>query len=396
MATLTYGKTFPTDMKTAKTHLDRMTAKLHRHGINGVWVAEFQERGAVHFHLIMSRSLPPSVFGRMWFESTSVCINGKVVEGTQGLGDRDVHSVHAHPKCQSNLRKLNGAAAYAAGYAAKNEEQKTVPEGFQWSGRWWGKWGLPDLEHRDLNATVNVHAPLLRTLRRADQSRRRANHRANLNKSREDYKQSAQREAKRHLRDMGECPASVSIDTSALSRGDLKARGVRVPRTVRRSPYRGSRSIYGVGDIARRLTDDRTRQLERVRAVFGGQWETPAEWSCVDFNVPISPLASECRFAQSGRAPLERKCSSLATAQPAVDRQPPPIASQPTRPLMSSVPSFFAGGASQHSPAHSRSDSRVQASVCLRGGPSGGVHRGAPPGALHDAEKQLTLPGELA
>jgi hypothetical protein len=51
--TCTYGKKYPKNSSDYKTDLDKFKKRLIRLGLFGIWVLEFQERGAPHFHLLL-------------------------------------------------------------------------------------------------------------------------------------------------------------------------------------------------------------------------------------------------------------------------------------------------------------------------------------------------------
>lgn len=119
----------PTDGRIVKRHLDRFFDRLayRFHQVTALWVEEFQERGAPHFHL-MVYGLPARLAhafklwtSRAWWE----CV---------GSNDPD------HLKAGTKVARVNSwgqAVGYLAAYAGK-VEQKTIPEGFTNMGRFWG------------------------------------------------------------------------------------------------------------------------------------------------------------------------------------------------------------------------------------------------------------------
>ena len=154
----TYPADFPTDGRTVKLHLERLRHRLTRLGIGGVWVLEFQQRGAPHLHMILTRNMDKEVFSRMWFEV---------------VGSNDPKHLAAGTRIEP-MEEPHGAARYVAGYCSKLD-QKTVPEGFESVGRFWGHWGGINAKPvAVVESTVGTVARIVRTLRRAVNSDRSA------------------------------------------------------------------------------------------------------------------------------------------------------------------------------------------------------------------------------
>jgi len=87
---------------------------------------EFQERGAIHFHLFTTNFYPKEWVARSWYE---IC------------GTDDTRHLHAGTRIEKIRSGRHGISAYASKYAAK-QSQKVIPEKFGWSGRFWGVAGI--------------------------------------------------------------------------------------------------------------------------------------------------------------------------------------------------------------------------------------------------------------
>ena len=132
MVTLTYPETFPGTGPICKGHLRALIERARRMGMflrdTWVWWIEFQARGAPHFHLVSTGWVGKAWAARTWAEITG----GNEASCTRVEG----------------LRKPEAAGAYAAKYAAK-QEQKAIPEGFKDIGRFWGMVGLARTQARE-------------------------------------------------------------------------------------------------------------------------------------------------------------------------------------------------------------------------------------------------------
>jgi hypothetical protein len=133
MVTLTYPKEFPSDGREVKEHLRRFNQEVRReikrsygsdclelHSI--FWFLEFQDRGAPHFHLFLTKS--PC---RVWVADTWARI----------VGSNDVNHRKAGTRTEYLRTGRGGSISYACKYAAK-QCQKTVPDEYLNVGRMWG------------------------------------------------------------------------------------------------------------------------------------------------------------------------------------------------------------------------------------------------------------------
>ena len=88
-----------------------------------LWVQEFQDRGVVHYHVIAERSVDEDRVRTVWLRAINA------------LDDPDAikHGVNVEPVGEDDdLRR------YLSRYMGKIR-QKTLPEGVERAGRWWGR-----------------------------------------------------------------------------------------------------------------------------------------------------------------------------------------------------------------------------------------------------------------
>jgi hypothetical protein len=125
---LSYGKHAPTDGRICKSHFNRLREKLTREFpfFQYLWIAEFQSRGALHFHLFTNIQ-PTDANRKIIAESWCNIVNAP---------DKDnMLKVHDNPK---NFIKWDmGNGSYLCKYLDK-EAQKSIPAGFTNFGRYWG------------------------------------------------------------------------------------------------------------------------------------------------------------------------------------------------------------------------------------------------------------------
>lgn len=127
-----------------------------RHGAEcGIWILEFQKRGAPHFHLFTEGYLHFLEVREAWYRI---------------VGSGDPKHLEAGTRVEELVKK-HAAGAYAAKYASKHA-QKEVPEDFRNVGRFWGSWGKP-CEKREISLHSEVGFQAVRTVRRVYQAERR-------------------------------------------------------------------------------------------------------------------------------------------------------------------------------------------------------------------------------
>jgi len=130
--TLTYPHGAGFDGKESKSEFKRFAQELRReYGKepcwSAFWVMEFQERGSIHYHILCtSKYISYKWIAKRWYD---ICGQLEPMHLTAGTSIESIKGGRA------------GIMAYMAKYAAKME-QKVVPEGFGWSGRFWGVIGL--------------------------------------------------------------------------------------------------------------------------------------------------------------------------------------------------------------------------------------------------------------
>lgn len=137
--TLTYPPGHGTNGDECKKHLKNFLERLkrlqsnrtdRRIGHDGkawsvLWFQEWQGNGRIHFHLCATHDFPKEWLSQVWFE----------IVGSENLD---------HLKAGTQIKRLTGGRSAMSKYASKycsKTEQKQVPKGFGWVGRFWGVWG---------------------------------------------------------------------------------------------------------------------------------------------------------------------------------------------------------------------------------------------------------------
>lgn len=119
---LTYPNDFSSDGKKVKKHLDKFLKRLVRYcpDIKFIWVIEFQERGAPHFHILTDKEIDKNWLSQNWYEV---------------VNSGDEKHLRAGTKVEA-VKSENHAMAYVIGYL-KKLKQKIVPKEYQNVGRFW-------------------------------------------------------------------------------------------------------------------------------------------------------------------------------------------------------------------------------------------------------------------
>lgn len=137
MVTLTYPEGYPSDGTAVKYHLRRFLQEVRRwdkrnggsttgtEKHSSFWFLEFQRRGAPHFHIFLNRCPSKEWVSSKWY---------RIVDSD------DIRHYHAGTRTEKLIAGRSGTISYASKYAAKLE-QKTVPEGYENVGRFWGVYG---------------------------------------------------------------------------------------------------------------------------------------------------------------------------------------------------------------------------------------------------------------
>jgi hypothetical protein len=118
-----YPSEFPMDGKVCKRHLDRLLKRFRRAFPDGsyLWVQEWQERGALHYHGLFDVEIEGDWLAKAWYEIV-------------GSGDEN----HLYYGTKSGLvYDEHGVVMYLSKYLSKRD-QKEAPPGFKHVGRFWG------------------------------------------------------------------------------------------------------------------------------------------------------------------------------------------------------------------------------------------------------------------
>lgn len=148
MITLTYPADFFSDGRLCKRHLNVFLQWLRdQYNAKYVWVQEFQERGALHFHIVVDVWIHKLKIREEW---------AHIVSGNSNS--------YVHTRIES-LRST--VVSYFSSYIRKSS-QKTVPESFIGVGRFWGaSRGLKNKPRViTAKADYNTMARVTRTLRK--------------------------------------------------------------------------------------------------------------------------------------------------------------------------------------------------------------------------------------
>lgn len=150
MLTLTYPANFPTDGRLVKNHWRRFRQWLVRNGAaTGLWVLEFQARGAPHFHVFVREPLNREAVADAWYRIVDSADPKHRAAGTR----------------IERFRRPTALGGYVMKYAAK-AFQKHVPGGFEKVGRFWGTWGNPQIT-RSIHVPQSAGKYLVRIIRKA-------------------------------------------------------------------------------------------------------------------------------------------------------------------------------------------------------------------------------------
>lgn len=144
LMTLTYGVPYPTDGSVCKAHLNSLLTRMRNThpGFRYVWVAEFQKRGALHFHILTTVAEPGAWMRKdlanKWARISAPSTWASNVSDELDTSYRKkVYNVHKHRESWSAIREVDGATKYMSKYCLKTD-QKEVPEEFDNVGRFFG------------------------------------------------------------------------------------------------------------------------------------------------------------------------------------------------------------------------------------------------------------------
>jgi len=151
LMTLTYGANYPLSGKKAKKDLNHflISSKRAFGPYEHIWVLEFQDRGAVHFHIATTLPEPNilqrGIFADIWqgvstpysWPYCQLDFDGKKFrQGQTLLTDQAVRDVHLHNFSWEAVRKKDALHHYFAKYCTKIR-QKKVPSWYSDVGRFW-------------------------------------------------------------------------------------------------------------------------------------------------------------------------------------------------------------------------------------------------------------------
>lgn len=162
MVTLTYPCGYTRDGAQSKEHLRRFIQEINRLAQKSFdrttatknkwscfWFMEFQERGAIHYHLFTTCGYPKDIISRLWYGI---------------VGSEDIRHLYAGTRIEHLRSGRRGTCSYASKYAAKSE-QKTVPDDILNCGRFWGVSGYRIAMSAD--ATIDPEARKCAAVQRA-------------------------------------------------------------------------------------------------------------------------------------------------------------------------------------------------------------------------------------
>ena len=157
--TLTYPATYP-DCEEAKRHLSNLRRRLdwHHPYTWAVWIQEFQQRGAPHFHLVLVLDEVVSMadfrrwIAQAWYEVAESEDERHLQAGTSTV------AVYVEPEGLGNL--MGYLSGYLGGHG--KEEQQTAPLGDDGepvpTGRMWGFWRKKNVPFEQI-AVIVVKTP---------------------------------------------------------------------------------------------------------------------------------------------------------------------------------------------------------------------------------------------
>lgn len=119
--TLSYPNEFPMDGSIVKKHLHKFLGWLSYRGCKYIWILEFQDRGAPHFHILIDKEIPYQDVADIWY---------KIVDS----GDEK----HLKAGTETRAIRSKGAIAFYMTTYLNKAKQKEVPEEYKKVGRFWG------------------------------------------------------------------------------------------------------------------------------------------------------------------------------------------------------------------------------------------------------------------
>ena len=90
--------------------------------VTGLWIKEFQQRGAVHLHILINNRIDLEKVGEKWHKITGSDDKSHIIAGCQ-------------------ISKIRSRARLSSYLVNSNKDQHIVPENFGSVGRFWGLFG---------------------------------------------------------------------------------------------------------------------------------------------------------------------------------------------------------------------------------------------------------------
>lgn len=152
MLTLTYGQNFPLSGARCKDDFRAFMMVMRRTygAFSYAWFMEFQQRGAPHFHVLLTLQNPTDsdrhIVASGWsrivepenFAYSGLRLHeGKLIRWSSGFTRDAVRKFNHREKVWENVREKQGAIRYCIMYATKSH-QKQPPRWFTHTGRFWG------------------------------------------------------------------------------------------------------------------------------------------------------------------------------------------------------------------------------------------------------------------
>lgn len=169
LLTLTYGTPYPTDGAICKSHLNAFLTRMRATypNLSYVWVTEFQKRGALHFHILLSlggiKTWQRKDAAYRW---TAIAAPANWATNTSEALDtayrKKSYNVHKFKRQWEDLDTIDGAMRYMTKYCLKTA-QKLVPGEFQNVGRFFGM-SRDVVENRRKPVTMLIDTEGLRLL----------------------------------------------------------------------------------------------------------------------------------------------------------------------------------------------------------------------------------------
>lgn len=144
--TLTYPNEYPTDTKLVKSHLNSFLQYLRRKAVKYLWILEYQQRGAPHYHLLLSQRVDKDEISERWYHI---------------VGSEDIRHRQAGTQIKG-IKNIKQVYSYLSKYIKKGN-QKALPIDYSHSGRYWGT--SRGLLHYDLYYKTGHYRSLLRITR---------------------------------------------------------------------------------------------------------------------------------------------------------------------------------------------------------------------------------------